>query len=199
MGRDKYENEHLIKWGPPHDVWFHVDDMSSAHVYLRLPEGMAWTDIPPGALEDACQLTKENSIKGCKIDNVDIIYTPWSNLKKTQGMDVGQIGYHNPRLVKTVKVRTKDSEVINRLRKTRREPEVDFQAEREAYDKQASMALKSEKKKEAARKKEVANMNQAIAEQKHYAALKDDDLFAETASKMKDYEGKYEDYEDDFM
>ena len=25
MGRDKYENEDLIKWGWPEDVWFHVD------------------------------------------------------------------------------------------------------------------------------------------------------------------------------
>ena len=29
----------LIKYSLPHDVWFHVDALSSAHVYLRLPEG----------------------------------------------------------------------------------------------------------------------------------------------------------------
>lgn len=29
-------DEHLIKWGWPEDVWFHVDKVSSAHVYLRL-------------------------------------------------------------------------------------------------------------------------------------------------------------------
>ena len=37
MGRDKFENEELIKHMWPEDVWFHVDDLSSAHVYLRLP------------------------------------------------------------------------------------------------------------------------------------------------------------------
>ncbi|XP_015773056.1 PREDICTED: coiled-coil domain-containing protein 25-like [Acropora digitifera] len=36
MGADKHENEDLIKWGFPEDVWFHVDKMSSAHVYIRL-------------------------------------------------------------------------------------------------------------------------------------------------------------------
>ena len=36
----KYENEDLIKWGWPEDVWFHVDKLSSAHVYLRLAEVM---------------------------------------------------------------------------------------------------------------------------------------------------------------
>ena len=39
MGRDKHENEDLIKWGWPEDVWFHVDKVSSAHVYLRLGPG----------------------------------------------------------------------------------------------------------------------------------------------------------------
>lgn len=39
MGKDKYENEDLIKYGLPTDLWFHVNDMSSAHVYLRLPDG----------------------------------------------------------------------------------------------------------------------------------------------------------------
>uniref|UniRef100_UPI0031F8554B coiled-coil domain-containing protein 25 isoform 3 n=1 Tax=Pongo abelii TaxID=9601 RepID=UPI0031F8554B len=36
MGKDKYENEDLIKHGWPEDIWFHVDKLSSAHVYLRL-------------------------------------------------------------------------------------------------------------------------------------------------------------------
>lgn len=39
QGLDKYENEDLIKYSLPHDVWFHVDALSSAHVYLRPPEG----------------------------------------------------------------------------------------------------------------------------------------------------------------
>jgi hypothetical protein len=38
MGKDKMENEKLLKYGWPEDVWFHVDDLSSAHVYLRMTE-----------------------------------------------------------------------------------------------------------------------------------------------------------------
>ncbi|KAF1789322.1 protein of unknown function DUF814 [Phytophthora cactorum] len=37
MGKDKFENEDLIRYGFMEDIWFHVDDLSSAHVYLRLP------------------------------------------------------------------------------------------------------------------------------------------------------------------
>ena len=34
------------------------------------------------------------SLAGCKMNNVNVVYTPWSNLKKTADMDVGQIGFH---------------------------------------------------------------------------------------------------------
>lgn len=43
---------------------FHVDNLSSAHVYLRMEKGEAWDDIPKELLEDCAQLTKANSIEG---------------------------------------------------------------------------------------------------------------------------------------
>ena len=45
VGEGKVENEELIRWGLPHDVWFHVDALSSAHVYLRLARGQTIADI----------------------------------------------------------------------------------------------------------------------------------------------------------
>jgi hypothetical protein len=45
---------------------FHVDDMSSAHVYLRLPDGVTIDSIPAGPLEDCAQLVKQNSIQGAR-------------------------------------------------------------------------------------------------------------------------------------
>lgn len=71
---------------------FHVDDLSSAHVYLRLPPGQAFEAVPADTLEDCAQLVKANSIVGSKRSTVDVVYTPWSNLKKTAAMDVGQVG-----------------------------------------------------------------------------------------------------------
>jgi hypothetical protein len=41
------------------------------------------------------------AITGCKLPSVPVIYTPHSNLKKTQGMDVGQVGFKNDKLVRT--------------------------------------------------------------------------------------------------
>ncbi|KAJ8951095.1 hypothetical protein NQ318_003793 [Aromia moschata] len=108
MGFDKNENEDLIKWGWPEDVWFHVDKVSSAHVYLRLRPGQMIDDIPSAVLEDAAQLVKANSIMGNKMNDVDVVYTMWSNLKKTPGMEVGQVGFHKEKEVRKIRVAKKD-------------------------------------------------------------------------------------------
>ncbi|KAJ8476586.1 hypothetical protein OPV22_020313 [Ensete ventricosum] len=134
MGLDKHENEELIKYGFPEDIWFHVDKMSSAHVYLRLNKGQTIDDINEGLLEDCAQLVKANSIQGNKVNNVDVVYTPWFNLKKTPSMDVGQVGFHNPKMVRTVKVEKRINETVNRLNKTKVERKPDLKAEREAVN-----------------------------------------------------------------
>lgn len=118
MGKDKVENEDLIKYGDEDDVWFHVDkvkdsytrvwlefllhvvlQLSSAHVYLRLPSDTTWETIPIPLLDDLSQLVKANSIEGNKKDNQQIIYTPWSNIKKTGDMAIGTVTFYNERKV----------------------------------------------------------------------------------------------------
>lgn len=36
------------------------------------------------------------------MNNVNIVYTPWANLKKTADMDVGQIGFHRQKDVSII-------------------------------------------------------------------------------------------------
>ncbi|XP_073994966.1 coiled-coil domain-containing protein 25 [Rhodnius prolixus] len=165
MGFDKYENEDLIKWGWPEDVWFHVDKVSSAHVYLRLREGQSIDDIPTAVLEDAAQLVKANSIMGNKMNDVDIVYTMWSNLKKTDGMEPGQVAYHKDKEVRKLRVAKRINEIVNRLNKTKREEHPDLRAEREARDareredkKRIQRELREKQKEEEKRKKEEAEL-----------------------------------------
>lgn len=47
-------------------------------------------DIPAPILEDCAQLVKANSIQGNKLNNIEIVYTPHTNLKKLPSMEVGQ-------------------------------------------------------------------------------------------------------------
>eukprot|EP00920_Eleutheroschizon_duboscqi_P020932 GHVT01049380.1.p1 GENE.GHVT01049380.1~~GHVT01049380.1.p1 ORF type:complete len:119 (+),score=26.14 GHVT01049380.1:852-1208(+) len=64
MGKDKYENEDLIAYGFPEDIWFHACDLSSAHVYLRMPVGTELAQVPKNVMKEMAQLTKANSIEG---------------------------------------------------------------------------------------------------------------------------------------
>lgn len=136
QGADKYENEHLIRHALPLDVWFHVDALSSAHVYLRLPEGVGMEAIPAETLEDCLQLVKANSIQGNKQNNLQVVYTPASNLRKTAAMDVGQVGFHSQARVRKAPVARRLNEIVNRLNRTKEERQVDLEAERSMYDRE---------------------------------------------------------------
>lgn len=57
-------------------------------------QGQTIDDIPSAVIEDAAQLVKANSIAGNKMNNIDVVYTMWDNLKKTAAMDVGQVSFH---------------------------------------------------------------------------------------------------------
>ncbi|CAO2166404.1 unnamed protein product [Urochloa humidicola] len=171
MGADKNENEELIKYGLPEDIWFHVDKVSSAHVYLRLKKGETIDTINEGLLEDCAQLVKAHSIQGNKMNNVEVVYTPWSNLKKSPSMDVGQVGFHNPRMVRVLTVEKRVNEIINRLNKTRVERRPDLKAEKEA----SNAAEKAERKmqlKEKKRKEEIERLEkEKWAEIRSYKGL----------------------------
>ena len=45
-------------------------------------------------IEDAAQLVKYNSIQGNKMNDIDVVYTMWGNLHKTEGMEVGQVNFN---------------------------------------------------------------------------------------------------------
>ncbi|EJU02960.1 cytoplasmic protein [Dacryopinax primogenitus] len=192
MGKDKVENEDLIKYGTPQDVWFHVDKLSSAHVYLRLGEGMSWEEIPEALLKDCAQLVKANSIQGNKLNDQTIIYTPWDNIKKSGDMAVGQVSFHQPKRVKRVHVAARENAIVNRLNKTKVEREVDHEAER-----QARLRVEGQARKAAAqeKKKQEAELAKTRAEEKQAKSY--DTLFTEEAGYGVDKEGY--DPEEDFM
>ncbi|ODN98405.1 cytoplasmic protein [Cryptococcus wingfieldii CBS 7118] len=189
MGRDKVENEELLRYGLPTDVWFHVDKLSSAHVYLRQPDGQPhgeWDKLPSALVNDLAQLVKANSIEGNKKDNITVIYTPFPNLKKHGDMPVGQVSFHSDKKVKRAHVPTRDNAIVNRLNKTKVEKEVDHEAEH-----QERLRLEGRKKKANAieRTKQEAEQRKAWEEEKKaksYDNLYTDDAFEEQAAASED-------------
>uniref|UniRef100_A0A7S2NRA5 NFACT RNA-binding domain-containing protein n=1 Tax=Zooxanthella nutricula TaxID=1333877 RepID=A0A7S2NRA5_9DINO len=191
MGRDKFENEELLKYSWPEDIWFHVDKYSSAHVYLRLPPGSvdlsqvkdkaaakqilldAVASVPEKIVMEMAQLTKENSIDGCKASEVDIVYTPFLNLKKEERMDTGQVGFKDESFRTLLRHVSKDKEVVKRLEKSREERKVDFAKEKEQRDGEERMRRRKFIEELKLKEKEEARKHAEEKELKSYAALQD--------------------------
>ncbi|KAF2121573.1 hypothetical protein BDV96DRAFT_217069 [Lophiotrema nucula] len=196
VGKDKVENEELIKYGWEEDVWFHVDNLSSAHIYLRLPEGDDWESIPEELLTDCAQLTKANSIEGNKKDNITIVYTPWSNLKKDGSMAVGQVGFKSQKKVKRILVPTRENPIVNRLNKTKVEKYPDLSQERE--DRRKELRHRDRASQQARQKEEarVAKERKEKAWQRDHAY---DDLMSEDNIAESSNQDRDPDFLDDFF
>jgi len=194
MGKDKVENEDLIKYAWPQDVWFHVDKLSSAHVYLRLHSNIpSWEQIPQALLDDCAQLVKANSIEGNKKDNITVIYTPADNLKKTGDMATGQVSFHKDNRVKRVYVPKRENPIVNRLNKTKAEREVDHEQE-----KTDRLKAEAASRRSAAAEKKKADLELARAREAEKAARSYDSLFSGEPENSS--EGKTaRELEEDFM
>ncbi|KAJ9669387.1 hypothetical protein H2201_000254 [Coniosporium apollinis] len=196
VGKDKVENEELIKYGWEEDV--------CAHIYVRLQEGQSWDAIPKALLEDCAQLTKANSIEGPtsdpaqqqmtqtlilhagnKKDNITVIYTPWSNLKKDGSM-----------AVKKIHVAQRENPIVNRLNKTKVEKFPDLRQEKDDRQKELrrkDRAAQTSRQKEEAR---IAKERKEKAWQRDHAY---DDLHSEDALASSSNQDRDADFLDDFM
>lgn len=155
-------------------------------------------DIPKDTLEDACQLVKANSIQGNKTSNLAIVYTPASNLRKSADMAVGQVGFHNDKLVKKAQVARRLNEIVNRLNKTQEERFPDLAAERAAWEKEQAGKRKAEatvQRRTEKEEKEEQKRQQDMLDYKHI--MREEAMV--TAGELREKYEKAEDYEDDFM
>lgn len=73
---------------------------------------------------------------GNKKDNINVVYTPWSNLRKDGSMAVGQVGFKDPRKVRKILVETRINTIVNRLNKTKEEKFPDLAAEKEERERE---------------------------------------------------------------
>ena len=181
LGKDKYENEELIKYGFPIDVWFHVDNYSSAHVYLRLPDDITFTNIPKDVLDECCQIVKDSSKEGRKLDKVTVCYTPWDNLKKTNSMEIGEVGFKDQHKVNYVSNVTKNNEILKRLKKNTIEKEVDYAAEKESYNLEQKNKMKKILEEQKKKEKEEIKKAKELKKEQHFEYI--DKIGMETSNK----------------
>ncbi|RKO97437.1 hypothetical protein CXG81DRAFT_29585 [Caulochytrium protostelioides] len=201
VGKDKYENDEILKYGSDRDVWFHVDKLSSAHVYYRLRADEKWDELPQPLLDDLAQLTKANSIEGDKQDNIKIIYTPWSNLNKPGDLAVGQVMFHQSSKVKRIHVAKRINAVVSRLNKTRVERFPDHAkelAQREQEAKRLARVARNEAKARASAAKHEQEERRKEVEARSYDLLFDETQM--TSNRNKNLGNKsIAELEEDFM
>lgn len=77
IGKNKYENESIIKQSNPHDLWFHLEKMSSPHIILQ----SNGDNIPKKYINQIVHLFTLHKSGLCSRFNV--IYTEVKNIKLT--------------------------------------------------------------------------------------------------------------------
>jgi hypothetical protein len=142
------------------------------------------------------QLTKANSIEGNKKDNITIIYTPWSNLKKDGSMAAGQVSFKDNRKVKKILVPQRENPIVNRLNKTKVEKYPDLKQEKDDHLRELR---KKDQAAQLARKKEEARVAKERQEKKWQKDHAYDDIFTEENMEATSNQNRSEDWEDDFM
>ncbi|CUM64515.1 uncharacterized protein PRCAT00002120001 [Priceomyces carsonii] len=201
MGKDKFENDPLIKHSHSKDLWFHVDNFSSAHLYLRLEdeERLAKFDdlkLDETLLSQVAQLTKANSIKGNKVNNVKIIYTPVENLHTDGSMDIGTVTFKSRKKVKKLHVDKKDSTVVNKITKTKKDvPTEVFLKETEEMNRSYEAEKKLREHSYLQDQKEIQKSNK---DEKKRAENPYEDIFSEENMRASGSQFRNENLEDDF-
>lgn len=142
--------------------------------YLRVYRETGRLDHMPKVLADCAQLVKANSIAGSKQARVDVVYTSWENLRKTQDMADGQVGFKDLKAVRTVKDVAKDGDALRRLNATRKEVvvHVDELAQRRVERDRAAIAQKKEAhRREEKEMQQLAQRRAAEAHARDYRRL----------------------------
>lgn len=114
--------------------------------------GMTLDDITDDLLLECASLVKANSIVGCKKNNVYVVYTRWKNLKKTNSMVDGQVGFHRPENVRRMNVE-KNNPIVNALNKTKVERHPDLCKEQQDRLKEIQAQKRQHKRMEDKKKR----------------------------------------------
>merc|ERR1712032_333178 len=115
---------------------------------------------PKEVVAEACALVEHNSIEGCKRETVDVVYTPCTNLNKTEDMDAGQVSFHNRKEVIKVREVDKGKDMVKALYKTKEEKYPDLKK------------LRLEKEKEIIKKQKAINKKKKQEELEEQAKLR---------------------------
>ena len=96
IGKSKEENDELCDASVDADIWFHVENEPSCHVFLKNIDQLKLRDIPRQVIKRCAYLCKINS-KSKTQSKCKIMYTRMENVTKT--LQVGQVVVESYKIV----------------------------------------------------------------------------------------------------
>lgn len=132
---------------------------------------------------------------GNKKDNVTIIYTPWSNLRKDASMATGQVSFHDQKKVRKIHVPARENPIVNRLNKTKVEKYPDLHAEKEEDLKLKRKADRLKREEHKAKERDEKKRREQAKWQKEHAY--DEFMNEDNMVSNQDRDATF--YDDDFM
>jgi predicted ribosome quality control (RQC) complex YloA/Tae2 family protein len=93
IGKNAAGNFDIIDMSKPNDMWFHINNISSAHVIASIPDKLDKKDIRY-IIKQGAILCKQHS----KTHESTIIYTTINNVKKTD--IIGSVIITNDKIIK---------------------------------------------------------------------------------------------------
>jgi predicted ribosome quality control (RQC) complex YloA/Tae2 family protein len=91
-GKNAQGNNSLLDECSENDIWFHVNNSTSAHIVLSIPTTTTTTTKPPKQVIKRCCCICKASTKTS--NKVEIVYTTRSNLEKVN--DRGTVTFIDP-------------------------------------------------------------------------------------------------------
>lgn len=160
---------------------------------------MTLDDISEELLLDCASMVKANSIAGCKKNHVYVVYTRWKNLKKTNDMVDGQVGFHRPENVRRYRVE-KNGPIVRQIEKSKRELYPDLYQQQQDRQRGIQREKQQAWKKERELKKEQQRQAKLEKEAKSYdRVLTTENMTSNTEVEATADSTAAEAYEDDFF
>jgi len=160
---------------------------------------MTLDDISEDLLLDCSALVKANSIEGCKKNHVYVVYTRWKNLKKTNSMVDGQVGFHRPENVRRTRVE-KNNPIVRQIEKSKQELYPDLAQLQDDRDREIQREKRNEFKR-LAKEKQLAK--EAALQEKQARSYDrihgEDNMISNKEISATEDDTAAEAYEDDFF
>ena len=83
IGKHAHDNTHLVILANKNDIWFHINDLPSAHLIMYNPNNESLEKLRRSGIIYKMAVALKKSSKYSKINNISMVYTTIDNVSPT--------------------------------------------------------------------------------------------------------------------